>query len=80
MFIIGINSTSQFISENSTSMDVNDKDEFWKFVQYICSEFKLFIEDQAGYKLLWDDKRSRGKKEEASQLAFTDCKELLQSQ
>lgn len=62
--------TRQYIEEFSTGLEVISKKDFFDFVKYICNEFKLFVEDQAGYKLLWDDNKNRGKKEEASQLLF----------
>jgi hypothetical protein len=45
-------------------------EEFLKVVTDISTTFKNFVENKSGYKLLWDEKMTRGKSEEAVQLLF----------
>lgn len=47
----------------------NDADTFRKAIQNVIEQFRLFIEDQGGWRLLWDT-GSKEKPEEAAQLLF----------
>jgi hypothetical protein len=44
--------------------------EFLQIVTNISNTFKNFVENKSGYKLLWDERMTRGKSEEAVQLLF----------
>jgi hypothetical protein len=48
---------------------VKTEQELKKFVEHVIELFRLFIEEQAGWKLLWNDDDTE-KPEEAAQLAF----------
>lgn len=64
--------TAEYTKENAYSFIVakNQKD-FDQFVQEVIEQYEQFIENNSGYKLLWDDKGTKSKSEEASQLIFT---------
>lgn len=47
----------------------NDEKSFFDVIELVINEFKLFIEDQGGWRLLWNDDGSE-KPEEAAQLLF----------
>lgn len=51
-------------------LPVHSEIEFKKCIRTIAQTFKDYIENQSGYKLLWDDNYSRNKSEEAAQLLF----------
>jgi hypothetical protein len=53
-----------------TIIDPTTNDEFMEIVQSISNVFKNFVENKSGYKLLWDEKFTRGKSEEGVQLLF----------
>jgi hypothetical protein len=57
-----------FASSYQISLAATTPGEFDTVVVRILEQFKLFIEEHGGYKLLWDG--GRGKPEEASQLLF----------
>ena len=61
---------SKFAESRPLELFANNYREFVNVIEKIIQSFKLFVEDNSGYKLLWDDERERGKKEEAAQLLF----------
>lgn len=62
--------TQQFASEHPLALKApTDSVGFFKVIDRIVSQFKLFIEDQGGWSLLWNDDRD-DKPEEAAQLLF----------
>lgn len=64
--------TEKYVSQNSYNFIVAKNDiEFEKFINEVLEQFEHFIENNSGYKLLWDDKGKISKSEEASQLIFT---------
>lgn len=64
--------TAKYTSENAFDFIIaKNKTDFDQFVNEVIEQFELFIENNSGYKLLWDDKGTKSKSEEASQLIFT---------
>ena len=63
-------SVQDFVLKNPINVQVQADKDFISVITFIINQFKLFIEDCSGYRLLWDDKFRRGKSEEASQLLF----------
>ena len=51
-------------------VSVLNKEDFIKYVNYIIDQFKNFIENEGGHKLLWNDD-GKPKREDASQTIFT---------
>jgi len=51
-------------------IDVNNEDDFVFFINNLASIFKHYVEEQSGYKLLWDNDYKKNKSEEAVQLLF----------
>lgn len=65
-----INYTEEFTRDNKLNIfDVNKVEDFEKFVQGVINNFVHFLENNSGYKLLWNDNKKH-KKEEAVQLLF----------
>jgi hypothetical protein len=60
----------RFAKNRPLELFANNDQEFVNVIEEIIQSFKLFVEDNSGYKLLWDDERERGKKEEAAQSLF----------
>lgn len=64
--------TLNYVQQNSYNfINASNKEEFEIFVKEVVEQFEQFIENNSGYKLLWDDKGKTPKSEEASQLVFT---------
>jgi hypothetical protein len=64
--------TAKYTNENAFNFIVaKNKTDFEQFVNQVIEQFEHFIENNSGYKLLWDDKGTKSKSEEASQLIFT---------
>jgi hypothetical protein len=63
--------TSDFAINNPLSLLANDKESFKNFTTNVIDQFEHFIENNSGYKLLWDDNYTKPKSEEAAQLIFT---------
>ena len=64
--------TLNYVRENAYKFIIpKNESDFDKFTQEVIEQYEHFIEDNSGYKLLWDDKGRRPKSEEASQLIFT---------
>ena len=64
--------TLRYVKDNAYKFVVPiNQNEFDKFTEEVIEQFEQFIENNSGYKLLWDDKGHRPKSEEASQLVFT---------
>lgn len=61
---------SNFASASPVSLFANNENEFAACIKTIIEQFKLFVEENAGYKLLWDERQSKAKPEEAAQLLF----------
>ena len=59
----------EFAEANPLSVRVRDAAELRSFVKRVLEMFKLFIEEQGGWKLLWNDNNEE-KNEEAAQLAL----------
>ncbi len=65
-----VNYTEKYTSENQIKdIKVSTSKEFETFVQKVIDNFVHFIENNSGYKLLWNDNKKH-KKEEAVQLLF----------
>ena len=64
--------TLKYVKENTYNfiIPLNQK-EFEKFTHEVIDQYEQFLENNSGYKLLWDDKGRKAKSEEASQLLFT---------
>lgn len=62
--------TSSFVNSNPQQIDASSKEEFKKAINLMVSQYQHFVQENAGYRLLWDDKFRRPKSEEASQLLF----------
>lgn len=58
-----------FAEDNPLDFDVQTADDLSQFIMRLVQLFKLFIEEQRGWKLLWNDDKSE-KPEEAAQLAL----------
>lgn len=64
--------TLKYVQENAYNFIIpNNFKDFDKFTLEVIEQFEQFIENNSGYKLLWDDKGNKPKSEEASQLIFT---------
>ncbi|MBS4194310.1 hypothetical protein [Lederbergia citri] len=58
---------------NSNPISIKDptsKEEFLELVFKMAETFKNYVENKSGYKLLWDEKFTKGKSEESVQLLF----------
>lgn len=65
-----INTTEEFTKENQIkNVDVISDKDFENFVHTVVNNFVHFLENNSGYKLLWNDNKKH-KKEEAVQLIF----------
>lgn len=62
--------TQEFVSANPVQWSSENSHDFGKFLSKMICQFVDFIENNSGYKLLWNDNKSP-KSEEASQLLFT---------
>lgn len=67
-----VQETSIYVKDNPTvfTIPTNHKT-FTEFSKEIIGEFEQFIENNSGYKLLWDENGLRARSEEAVQLLFT---------
>jgi hypothetical protein len=64
--------TEEFASTNKYKFIVaSNHVEFYRFTLEVINQFENFIENNSGYKLLWDDNGLKPKSEEAVQLLFT---------
>lgn len=64
--------TEEFVKSNKYKFIVaNNHVEFDHFTLEVIHQFENFIENNSGYKLLWDDNGLKPKSEEAAQLIFT---------
>ena len=69
----GVNNSraaQRFALSHPQLINAVDAPSFVQAVRSIINAFKLFVEDNAGYKLLWNDQLIRPKREEAAQLLF----------
>jgi len=64
-------STSDYIKKYPLTLIANDKKSFKDFTDNLLNQYEHFIENNSGYKLLWDDNGNKPKSEEAAQLIFT---------
>ncbi|PRY08965.1 hypothetical protein CLV24_11915 [Pontibacter ummariensis] len=64
-------STKEFAKKFPTVISATDNQSFNKAIKVIVDQFTHFIENNSGYKLLWDTNYKRPKTEEATQLLFT---------
>jgi hypothetical protein len=62
--------TREFAQSNPVQIDSKDVKTFRVAVEKIIGQYTLFIEDNKGYRLLWNDKPKSPKSEEAAQLLF----------
>lgn len=53
-----------------TVQDATNDDEFIAVINLVVEKFKLFVEQQGGWRLLWNDGAGSEKQEEAAQLLF----------
>ena len=63
--------TSKFVQKHPLILFAQDQKTFKTFVNNVLDQYEHFIENNSGYKLLWDDNFSKPKSEEAAQLIFT---------
>lgn len=71
--------SGEFVSSNPLVISANSQDEFIKAVEIMIKQFKLYVEDRSGYKLLWNDSdqnklkddNPKPRKEEVGQLLFS---------
>jgi len=63
--------TREFAKQYPTAVSASDKESFKTAINVIVEQFVQFIENNSGYKLLWDTGYKRPKTEEATQLLFT---------
>src|SRR6266851_2658797 len=62
--------TRNYVAQNPVSLPTaDDEASFIQSIDRLIDEYRLFIEEQRGWKLLWNDDHSE-KTEEAAQLAF----------
>lgn len=63
--------TEEFVKSNKYNFIIaNNNREFNLFTLEVIHQFENYIENNSGYKLLWDDKGMKPKREEAAQLLF----------
>jgi hypothetical protein len=60
--------TTNYTNNNPLELKCTGREDFIKVIDSMVNQFKLFVVDNSGYKLLWDDSKTKGKKEEACQL------------
>jgi hypothetical protein len=63
--------TSKYVQNHPLTLLAHDSNSFKTFTNNVLDQFEQFIENNSGYKLLWDDGLTRSKSEEAAQLIFT---------
>jgi hypothetical protein len=63
--------TSKYVQNHPLILLAHDSKSFKSFTNHVLEQFEQFIENNSGYKLLWDDRLTRSKSEEAAQLIFT---------
>lgn len=64
-------STKEFVDQHPIHFqEVSSEEEFLNLIRKIIKQFKLFVEEQRGWSLLWDDQKNKEKSEEAVQLLF----------
>lgn len=59
----------EFVDGNPLALSFEDGESFNKFVESIVEQFRLFVQDNGGWSLLWNENKT-AKREEASQLLF----------
>jgi hypothetical protein len=64
-------STRRFVNTYPLEFNITNENEFLLFSESIVNQFIHFIENNSGYRLLWNDDTNRPKGEEATQLLFT---------
>jgi len=64
--------TAEYVNANAYKFIIaKNQNDFDLFVKEVIYQYEQFIENNSGYKLLWDDNGKNPKSEEASQLIFT---------
>ena len=64
-------STEEFVDQHPIHFQaVNSEEEFLDVIRRIIEQFKLFVEEEGGWSLLWNDQNNKEKREEAVQLLF----------
>lgn len=63
-------STTEFVGAHPLRLAAKNRKEFIADVDAMIEQYQLFVEDNAGYKLLWDEGLYSPKSEEAAQLLF----------
>jgi hypothetical protein len=62
--------TEEYVEQHPRAIAASDEKSFENAITSMANEYRLFVEDNAGYKLLWDRSQTRPKTEEAAQLLF----------
>ncbi|BDA76309.1 hypothetical protein CAL7716_104750 (plasmid) [Calothrix sp. PCC 7716] len=44
----------EFVIANPIDISVSNEQDFIQFLEFVINQFKIFVEDKEGYKLLWD--------------------------
>lgn len=63
--------TSKYVQKHPLFLFAQDQVTFKAFIENVLHQYEHFIENNSGYKLLWDDNFTKPKSEEAAQLIFT---------
>lgn len=68
-FVKWYDASKSFVAGNPVRLAINDEDSFLGAVKTMVDEFRHFVEQNAGYRLLWND-NGTSKSEKAAQLLF----------
>jgi len=68
-FVKWYDASKSFVAANPVRFAINDEDSFLGAVNTMVGEFRHFVEENAGYRLLWND-NGTSKSEKAAQLLF----------
>lgn len=68
-FVRWYDASKSYVDSNPVQFTINDDSSFLKAVEMMVGEFRHFVEENAGYRLLWND-NGTSKSEKAAQLLF----------
>jgi hypothetical protein len=68
-FVKWYDASKSFVDANPVQLAIHDDESFVRAIRRMVDEFRHFVEDNAGYRLLWND-NGTSKSEKAAQLLF----------